>query len=139
MELIFQAKRRDNREWVDGYYVRLHDHKGNVSHRIYTGYAETDCGDFYPDWFEVDPSTVRRYIGLTDKYEDMIFEGDIVNLLTENDEFGVITYSEAGFVVSADGFCVDFRQNIDGKDVEIVGNVYDDPKLVEGFYEVGTH
>lgn len=38
--------------------VRLYDYEGNVSYRIYPGYAETDCGDFYPDWDEVDPDTV---------------------------------------------------------------------------------
>lgn len=57
--LIFKGVRTDNDEEIEGYYVRLHDHKGNVSHRIYTGYAESDCGDFYPDWFEVDPKTVK--------------------------------------------------------------------------------
>lgn len=60
-EILFRGKRTDNGEWVEGYYVHLYDYKGNESHRIYTGYSETDWGDFYPDWFEVDPETVGQF------------------------------------------------------------------------------
>lgn len=68
--------------WIYGFYVRLHDGKGNVSHRIYPGNAESDCGDFYPDWFEIDPDTLCRYSELPDKNGKKIFEGDIVRYNT---------------------------------------------------------
>ena len=71
----YKGKRVDTGEWITGYYVFLHDDKGNSSHRIYTGYAESDCGDFYPDWFEVEPGTVGQHTGKEDKYGNPIFNG----------------------------------------------------------------
>lgn len=61
-EILFQGKRLDNGEWVEGWCVCLESYSGKKSCRIYTGYAETDCGEFFPEWFEVDPGTVGQYI-----------------------------------------------------------------------------
>ena len=50
---------------------------------------------------EVIADTVGQYTGLTDRNGRKIFEGDIVNILTENEEFGIITYDDGGFFVDA--------------------------------------
>ena len=55
---LFRGKRKDNGEWVYGYYVCLNEAK----HFIYTGYAETDCGNYYPDYYEVIPETIGQYV-----------------------------------------------------------------------------
>lgn len=61
---ICKAKRKDNNEWVEGYYVCLNGDR----HFIYTGYAETDCGTYYPDCHEVIPETVETIkSGIADK------------------------------------------------------------------------
>lgn len=58
----FKGRSISDEEWVYGYYVKLHDGK-KISHWIYTGRAETDCGDWYPEGFEVIPETIEQYVG----------------------------------------------------------------------------
>ena len=81
--------------------------------------------------YSVIPVTVGQITGLLDKNGKKIFEGDIVDILTENEEIGVVAYEDGGFLVNADGFCVDFHSNINGTDLEVIGNIYDNPELLE--------
>lgn len=71
---ICKAKRKDNGEWVEGFYVCLNED----CHLIYAGYAEIDCGYYYPECYEVIPETVCRCTELKDKNGKLIFEGDII-------------------------------------------------------------
>lgn len=77
----------DTNKWVIGYYVCLNDEE----HRIYSGYAETDCGDYYPDYHRVYPETVGRYIGFDINGED-IFEGDIIRFYDEESLRFIVRY-----------------------------------------------
>lgn len=113
-------------DWVVGYYTCFN---GN-EHRIYSGYAETDCGDYYPDWYNVIPETVGRYTGKEDIHYDRIFEGDIVSKVV-NDKVltGKVEYADGAFGVRfADGsgqFLCFFMD-----DCEIIGNIYDTPEFM---------
>ena len=84
------------------------------------------------DECEVDPETVGQYTGVPDKNGTKIFEGDIVEILTENEEIGVVEYDDGGFQIESDGFIVDFHTNINGTDLEVIGNIHDNPELLEG-------
>lgn len=60
MEILHKAKRKDNGEWVEGYY-----------HKRYGVYGELDCifwSKAYNYWecIEVDPETVCAYTGKND-------------------------------------------------------------------------
>lgn len=134
-EILFRGKRLDNGEWIEGFYVHLRDGKGNESHRIYTGYAETDCDDFYPDWFEVDPATVGRYIGVKDKNGAMIFEGDAIRCLEKHmkGQCFEVWWSKGCCGFSA-GRGIRTRPNLNQATVqhyEIAGNIHDNPELAE--------
>ena len=137
-ENLFHGKRKDNGEWVDGYYCVFN----GVSHRIYTGYAETDCGEYYPDCYEVIPETVGQYTGLFDKNGTKIFEGDIVVYYTNtnratNKEFHEVVFEtrgESGYFgikisnIETWQFCLE----VPAKLMEIIGNIYDNPELIGG-------
>ena len=135
-ENLFHGKRKDTGEWVEGYYCAFN----GVSHRIYTGYAETDCGEFYPDYYEVIPETVGQYAVATDKNSTKIFEGDIckVTMFTcegEDKHYLCEVCFDCGSFVFRErsGFDIlpvdiyDFET-----DVEVIGNIYDNPELIGG-------
>ena len=126
-EILFRGKRLDNGEWVEGFYVHLHDtHKKKESHRIYPENAKEDFGVFYLNWFEVDPATAGQYTGLTDKNGKKIFEGDIIEIRgyvycccwdEGNLEFMLINEKESFGM----GYAAFSRMNV-------IGNVHDNPK-----------
>ena len=122
--------------WVVGYYTCFN----GVEHRIYSGYAETDCGDYYPDYDSVNPKTVGRWTGLRDKHGKRIFEGDIISVSQAKKESAVVTYDErvSAFCfewIHTDkcNFMLDFYLRY-GKvytdRFEVVGNIYDNPELM---------
>jgi hypothetical protein len=72
--------------------------------------------------------------GLKDANECLLYEGDIVNILCEVEEQGVIEWApeEAQFVVRAEqaGFVANF-DNYRGTDLEVIGNIHENMELLE--------
>ena len=146
-EILFRGKRIDNGEWVDGFYVCLN----GKEHRIYSGYAETDCGHYYPDCWTIDPKTVGQFTGLTDKNGKKIFDGDILKVKslwkTEWNAEGVCEKKQTYWSVEHKNHSTEigfFTYGIDRRwhkpltwsrlynaEAEVAGNIHDNPELLE--------
>lgn len=109
--------------WVYGGIFHQNDRGGSFS--IIYSYDPIEKHTVYAD-------TVGQYTGVNDRNEIKIFEGDIVDVLKE-DERGVIKWDDdtARFVISMDGVITDF-DNYWGKDLEVIGNIYDNRDRCEG-------
>ena len=125
-EILFRGKREDNGEWVYGYYACIGKH-----HYILTGKLNL-IGAVNFEHYLVIPETVGQYTGLLDKNGKKTFEGDTVLFGVEK-ERGVVYFDNScsRFAVRFDTFDAAF-DHLYSNDLEIVGNVHDNPELTEG-------
>ena len=141
-EILFRGKTPsqdeyfDDGEWVQGFYTRFNGEE----HRIYSGYAETDCGDYYPDWCNVRPETVGQYTGLTDKNGKKIFEGDIISTDIKR-PYLIVEFRDGCFMFNCNDGGEDYydimlpickEAHTEYEYGEIIGNIHDNPELLKG-------
>lgn len=130
-EIIFRGKDARTGEWALGFYTPISIGSGNMADAIITGTAKK-C--FIP--ILVDPNTVGQYTGLTDANRNKIFEGDIVRIAYE-DEIGIIAWckDDGSFAVLWGNERTTFTDDIWGSDVEVLGNVYDNPDIIVPMFD----
>lgn len=156
-EILFKAKRLDNGEWVEGYYLNV----AKINHFICTGKIKLGGavkGILAPEMYAIDLNTLCQYTGLTDKNGKKIWEKDIlIGHGNENDlvrvvfgEFNVIDIEtleavdrvigwhteviETDALSKCEPFCLpmpltDFY--IERSEFEVYGNIFDNPELLE--------
>lgn len=120
-EILFRGKEKNSGEWIYGDLRHISDGHGGY---ILCIVDNTNGRNNDVIGVEVVPGTVGQYTGLTGKNGAKIFEGDIVEILTKNEEIEVVEYDDGGFEVKADGFTVDFHTNIYSTDLEVIGNIH---------------
>lgn len=132
-EILFKAKRKDNGEWVEGYYRA--DPDLNMHFICGWNYYLSENGlEREPFEYEIDPDTLCQYIGKTDKKNRKIFENDIVKdgkwlgkivCRDSNFEMDLFKYSK----VTGKYFAVFTRSCFEVE--EVIGNIFDNPELLE--------
>ena len=130
-EILFKGKRIDNGEWVVGQYVNT----------CYPGNGR-ETGHFivvYPnEYHEIYTSTLCQFTGLCDKNGKKIWENDICDRKEKYPEVVKMTNGDwtldYSYAIGRDygnsycnlGFYVNER-----KCVEVVGNIFDNPELLQ--------
>lgn len=138
-EILFKAKRKDNGEWVEGYYVYC-----RKRHYILPALNKAIGFDEREDeWVEVNPNTLCQYTGLTDKNDKKIWENDIVKNKKRTEGFDWYKvvwrkdFADFGVEPIKPKFEAKYPMGLSdeltiyGRDYEVVGNVFDNPELLE--------
>lgn len=98
-------------------------------------FREKNCDN---EWCYMHIDTNGQYTGLRDKNGNKIFEGDIVKVPEDWDKYGwnagekfIVIFDKGGFrgksiQVTNHSYYIE-----DGNDFEIIGNIYDNPELLE--------
>lgn len=85
--------------------------------------------------WHIESDTIGQYTGLTDKNGKKIFEGDIVDFPARSDSesYGVVKYdtNETEFAIVYDSIYTGLGRQYHSRDIEVVGNIYDNPELLE--------
>lgn len=145
-ESCFRGKRTHclDDKWVEGLLGEHQEWNGEKSAVIYNGeHTRDESGfgmgqefGFRPKYSYVDPDTVGEFSGKRDKNERRIFEGDIVDGLFRftTPVRAVCVFKDGAFGLKwthggVDRFAA--FTSICNVKYEVVGNIYDNPELLE--------
>lgn len=117
---LFKAKRLDNGKWVQGYLYGIWEKR----------YILWGMTNDVPNMIEVDPSTICQCIGLKDKNGKLIWENDIVKI--NNSKVNVlITFGDFEIICTIPNEKY-YKHRLEyDTEYEVVGNVFDNPELLE--------
>lgn len=145
-EILFKAKRKDNGEWVEGYYI--YHIKRTICPSGDSVKPEDEqhviMQDGFSDWnmprgtvvYEIDQETLCQYTGLTDKNGKKIWENDIlrrdgywdIRIEFENGAFMVRNADKVQYINRVTCTLI---STFNIKAYEVIGNIFDNPELLE--------
>ena len=122
-EILFRGKRTDNKGWIEGLLT--------IMWGQYHIIKPTDENTAYP----IDPETVCQYVGYTDLRKQKAFEHDIV-FYEDGGCYGHIVFKDGRFLIEWQESRPDLRSDIHfwftERRMHIIGNIFDNPVLLEG-------
>ena len=134
---LYRAKRKDNGEWIVGSLIQA-PYLGSIRSWISSEQEDKarlrEISSNQAVWraFEVRTDTICQCTGLKDKNGKLIFENDIVRIcdyivkVLWCDEFALYRLDTKNFK-----FSYFFGETFKAEDVEIIGNIFDNPELLE--------
>ena len=133
---LFRAKRIENGEWVEGYYIYYpHGYyaEGEIEHILID--TSTSVGLYKV--YSVDPSTICQCTGLKDKNGKMIWENDVVFATDDDGNSGQVD-TGVGEVDFLEGLWY-IGGNVQNAlydinkihQIKVIGNIFDNPELLE--------
>lgn len=130
-EILFKAKRIDNGEWVEGFYVAFAG-KSFICMCVVEHYCVPTIR-----WFEIDPETLCEFTGRCDKNGKRIWENDILmahldELYPEDVTYETVEWNVNGWGTREKG-SVDreYLGEFDLEHYEVVGNIFDNKELLQ--------
>ena len=123
-EILFRGKRIDNGEWEYGGC-------GFTENKVCLIYNQTHSIDLQGS--TVEENSVGQFTGLTDKNGRKIFEGDIVKTSHGGSTYyAKIEWDDGSFwVTNHDIQMPSYISEVSKTYLEIIGNIYDNPELLE--------
>ena len=143
-EILFRGKDlQEQNGWLYGYFyksdINKRERESGKASLIFTPNCDTFIyvPEYHNSWM-VKAETVGQYTGLKDKNGTRIFEGDIIRHHYKNPIENGYT-SDKGVVKWDCKECFFYRTSLSGKDktisvdciYEVIGNIYDNPELLE--------
>lgn len=119
---LFKAKRIDNGEWVQGALFNGENHCIIWQEIKFSPYTEHECKIV---GYEVDEKTICQCTGMKDKNGKLIWENDILKYEWGRTRIDFIKYQAPIFTYSKT-----MRWSL--QQDEVIGNIFDNPELLEG-------
>ena len=133
-EILFKAKRVDNGEWVEGYYIKAthhwHEH-GKHEDWIVVDTIQNGGWCNVRGKYAIIPETLCEFTGLRDKNGKRIFERDILSYIEEIETRSKGKETLKGIYEVKFEYCgYSPLDCLACNHLEIIGNIHDNPELI---------
>ena len=135
-EILFRGKRLDNGGWVEGYLCKTVMHLETFHQNVVVDCIEVYDGESYLNivFRNVSANSIGQFTGLRDKNGKKIFEGDILKRTNGNKYVWYVDYKNCAFCANQSNcnYACELGELLDQIELEVIGNIHDNPELLEG-------